>query len=125
MSVSSPVLRCNVSVFLKFLPLSLLGLKAIITSSLIEVILYLGKPNSIVLLSRSMLRVMSSEGPFIVPQENEATLSVAITLLMLKDNKPRTKIPKSFFTTKWYQNASILTNGFISKAPSLLFICID
>ena len=97
MSVSFPVLRWNVSVFLKFLPSSLLGLKAIITSSLIEVILYLGKPNSIVLLSRLMLRIMPSEGLSIVPQENKATLSAAITLLMLKYNKPRTTIPKIFF----------------------------
>jgi hypothetical protein len=44
-----------------------------------------------------MLRVMPSEGPSIVPQENEVILSAAITLLMLKDNKPRTKILKSFF----------------------------
>ena len=97
MSVSSPVLRWKVSVFLKFLPSSLLGLKAIITSSLIEVILYLGKPNSILLLSRSMLRVMPSEGLSVVPQENKIILSAAITLLMLKNNKPRTTIPKSFF----------------------------
>ena len=33
-----------------------------------------------------MLRVMPSEGPSVVPQENKIILSAAITLLMLKNN---------------------------------------
>ena len=86
MSVSSPVLRLNVSVFLKCLPSSLPGLIAKITSLLIEVILYLGKPNSIVLLPRLMLRIIPSEEPSLLPQENEIVSSAAIKLLMLRVN---------------------------------------